>query len=374
MAISIETLALCKKLIKTYVDSAISKIPSGINYKGAVNYQKDLPTNPALKDAYTVLYQGESGNVTDGREFVWSVYNDKTQWIPLGETLFRLVTIPTAAVESEGQIIQYIGQTTADYVSGYFYVCVKNNNVYTWEECDVQRSPILNEENTFTGKNNFNAATIFNETVTHTKDVSISDAIVKLLDTTANLVTQYAADEIVRDIGNQTYNIKLPSKSGTLSLESDNGNRIYFGKVIPTSGDYRLGDVFINTDSKIIYQIVENTEGTYAWKKQDAYEPHWQTALPNDTSTIIATEVTVVSCPTYQYFQNTKILVNGYANDGFDSGTVIGTSNSNPTVFIGKIKTKEIYGVVITPNSAITKIEDTSTTDDLATFSYKYLY
>jgi len=66
------------------IAAAIAALPNGIAYKGAVNYQKDLPNNPKLGDAYTIKYKGTTGEVTDGREVVWGSYGGSNTWIELG--------------------------------------------------------------------------------------------------------------------------------------------------------------------------------------------------------------------------------------------------------------------------------------------------
>ena len=70
---------------KAYTDTAIAAIINGLQYRGAVDYYADLE-NVARKVGYvyTVLYQGESGTVPDGTEYVWGEYQDVLQWIPLG--------------------------------------------------------------------------------------------------------------------------------------------------------------------------------------------------------------------------------------------------------------------------------------------------
>lgn len=44
---------------------------------------------------------------------------------------FSIMPDPSAAYRN--QIIQYIGNTDEDYISGYWYKCVENNGIYSWE-------------------------------------------------------------------------------------------------------------------------------------------------------------------------------------------------------------------------------------------------
>ena len=67
-----------------YTDSAVSGIAGGISYKGAVNYYSDLPNNAEEGDAYTVKYEGSSGYVVSGQEYVWGNDGGTMAWIPLG--------------------------------------------------------------------------------------------------------------------------------------------------------------------------------------------------------------------------------------------------------------------------------------------------
>lgn len=84
-----------------------------------------------------------------------------------------------------------------------------------------------NEQNTFTGQNTFTEETQFNKGISSDGDITVTNSVVKVLDNTDSndIVTQYGADEIVKESGTgenkQTYNYKYPDKSGTIALESD---------------------------------------------------------------------------------------------------------------------------------------------------------
>lgn len=93
MAISIETLAVAKKLSKEYTDEAIAGIGGGITYKGAVDYYSSLPNNASVGDAYTVKYKGSSGTEPDGSEYVWGNYEGTNQWIKLGSDASSTITM-----------------------------------------------------------------------------------------------------------------------------------------------------------------------------------------------------------------------------------------------------------------------------------------
>lgn len=68
--------AMAKNSASGAIDEAIASLPKGIIYKGAVNYENNLPNNPSVGDAYTVLYRGTSGEEVNGQEYVWGKYNN----------------------------------------------------------------------------------------------------------------------------------------------------------------------------------------------------------------------------------------------------------------------------------------------------------
>ena len=50
------------------------------------------------------------------------------------ENAFRVTEMPEPSEENAGDIIQYIGETTANYINGYFYKCVLDDGAYKWVE------------------------------------------------------------------------------------------------------------------------------------------------------------------------------------------------------------------------------------------------
>jgi hypothetical protein len=75
---------LARRAAKKYTDACIAALPKGVVYRGAVSYYADLPSDPAVGDAYTVMYKGTSGNRVSRREYAWGRYQDVLQWIPFG--------------------------------------------------------------------------------------------------------------------------------------------------------------------------------------------------------------------------------------------------------------------------------------------------
>ena len=90
-------------------------------------------------------------------------------------------------------------------------------------DVDLADKASLSEENKFTGKQNFNSESIFNAISHHTKDVEISNGVLKILDSTSNgdgstkdIVTQYNADKIISEIDSNVNEFLFPKESGTL--------------------------------------------------------------------------------------------------------------------------------------------------------------
>lgn len=82
------------------------------------------------------LYSNSRGE-TDSYAFV-----SKTE-ITLGGDTTQYSTMPTANADTLGEIVQYIGVTTNNYVNGYFYKCVSDGAGtpnYSWENINVQAS------------------------------------------------------------------------------------------------------------------------------------------------------------------------------------------------------------------------------------------
>ena len=55
----------------------------------------------------------------------------------LGIEQIQVSTMPEASASLVGKIVQYIGATDT-YTNGYFYKCVENDGVYSWEASDTQ--------------------------------------------------------------------------------------------------------------------------------------------------------------------------------------------------------------------------------------------
>lgn len=118
------TLALALKKAKGYTDTAISQLPKGVIYKGAVDYYNDLPTTDVeVGDCYTVKYKGTSGTDPDGSEYVYGPDGGTNTWIKLGseDELFRCTYGTTTYQEISDAI-----------AAGHLPVCIYNNAEYVY--------------------------------------------------------------------------------------------------------------------------------------------------------------------------------------------------------------------------------------------------
>ena len=109
-----------------------------------------LPTASADELGNIYQYVG-STTQTYKKGFFYECTNDGSsyEWVAVpvqsgggGQTI-QYDTMPTASSENEDDIIQYIGETTANYTNGYYYKCVLDDGSYKWEECKVQSDPSI---------------------------------------------------------------------------------------------------------------------------------------------------------------------------------------------------------------------------------------
>lgn len=101
-------------------------LPAVFKVKGSVEDFEHLPTTwNEVGDVYNVL--------DTGANYVWT----GTEWDKLSETVdlesVRVQVSELPADAEDGRIYQYVGEDTADYIKGHFYI----NNNGTWEEVDT---------------------------------------------------------------------------------------------------------------------------------------------------------------------------------------------------------------------------------------------
>lgn len=81
----------------------------------------------------------------------------------------------------------------------------------------------LTEENTFTGKQNFNSEVAFSGISEHSQDVKLTDSQIVLIDTNKDIVTKISADKLtINENGEiRSRQVDLPKGSGTLLTNED---------------------------------------------------------------------------------------------------------------------------------------------------------
>ena len=103
-----------------------------------------MPTASVDNEARVVQYIGTSTQdythgyfyecTFDGTDYGWTHLD-----VDSGNSgQIQYTDIPAADAEHEGMIVQYLGDTNVNYHNGYFYKCVYDGDTYYWEQIDVQ--------------------------------------------------------------------------------------------------------------------------------------------------------------------------------------------------------------------------------------------
>lgn len=110
-----------------------------------------MPEASADNVGDVVQYVGDTTEDFTKGYFYESVYDEETgeySWEPI-ETQVPVVdadanvqapVMPEASAETEGAVIQYVGETNEEFTKGYFYECVYDEETgeYTWEPINTQ--------------------------------------------------------------------------------------------------------------------------------------------------------------------------------------------------------------------------------------------
>lgn len=92
----------------------------------------ELPSAPKEKTIYLKEEETES-EITTVKAYIY----DSTKWLSIGgtNTNIQVAVMPTANEDNKNKILQYIGDTTDNYIHGHFYECVETEpDVYNWTE------------------------------------------------------------------------------------------------------------------------------------------------------------------------------------------------------------------------------------------------
>lgn len=78
-------------------------------------------------------------------EDIFYLWNGE-RWVQVQQPKFQFATMPTPSAALEGQIRQYVGETTENYKQGYWYICVEEDNIYSWENINTQEYITVDSE------------------------------------------------------------------------------------------------------------------------------------------------------------------------------------------------------------------------------------
>lgn len=134
--------------------------------------------------------------------------------------------LPAASAALEGRIFQYTGETTGNLTNGYFYKCVNNNGVYSWQKINVQAG--------------------------HASDISYNNTSSQLSATQV----QGAIDEVNTKV-NAWHSFLTSTQYNNLTAAQKNNGTLYF---VFDSGD-PMGKIYRN--SQLYSGIPESTNITY---------------------------------------------------------------------------------------------------------------
>ena len=222
------------------------------------------------------------------------------------------------------------------------------NNRFVDSERSTDDFAVLNEENTFTGKQNFNTETEFNAPINSNADINITNNVVKILDATNNkdIVTQYGADKIIMEENGdgKPYSYKFPKKSGIIALEGEIQQDYSIVNEEPTD----------KSEGKMIYQKSFNKILGIVDKSQP--EDVWYSDPTDFAEKISSDTITVNDLKNFKYAllnnsvdQQGKYSLVGYINvgklTGLDTGTLPNTLSVtykiNSTLIENELFTKD---------------------------------
>ena len=195
----------------------------------------------------------------------------------------QYTTLPIASVSEAGHIYQYIGDTTSSYTNGYFYKCVEDSGVYSWERVNTQDSYTKTEignltnlpDNTKDVVGNISDLNTNKENVfryEHSADIptasvdNVGTIIQYVGTTTADYINGYFYKSVL-NTDTSTYewqNIDVQPASGISAVDSVNGKT---GTVVLDAKDIGLQATTMPTaDLDHLNQIVQfigSTTSTY---------------------------------------------------------------------------------------------------------------
>lgn len=135
--------------------------------------------------------------------------------------------MPTAGAQLLGRIIQYVGTSTSGYVQGYFYICVQNDQSYSWQNIVVQRDITVDDAMSDSSTNPVQNMVVKSaiDTGVNTLATSINNAKgtangLATLNANTKVTPSQASAKIIRIIGDTT--LSLEHDGAFLYVDSTN--------------------------------------------------------------------------------------------------------------------------------------------------------
>lgn len=183
----------------------------------------------------------------------------------VNERIPQYDTLPTPTEACGGQVVQFIGTTTEDYIHNYFYECVQVEDSYKWVNVAVQNIPTKVSE--LTNDNNFVTETELNEKGYLTEHQDISGKVDK--EEGKSLI---ADSEITRLSTVKNYDDSAV-KEDIATIKTDYATKTYIGEQI-TAADHLKREIVTEVPTaetaaeNVIYMLkVESTVGADKYKE-----------------------------------------------------------------------------------------------------------
>ena len=188
----------------------------------------------------------------------------------VNERIPQYEIMPTATDACGGQVVQFIGTTTSDYIHGYFYECVPQGDNYAWKNIKVQ-----------TGANGGTSIddTTVSETTTYSSKKITDDYYTKSVVDTA-LGQKASTTTLMNHVGNSDIHVTSVDKS-RWDAKSD-----FDGKYASLSGQPTIPSKTSELQNDSGYQTANNVTTTLADYALKTEIPTNVSQLTNDSNFI----------------------------------------------------------------------------------------
>ncbi len=234
---------------------------------------------------------------------------------------FQHVEMPVPSIEYLNKIIQYIGETTTEapiYVNGFFYKCVENSGVYSWENIIVQDSYLKSEtynqteiDNKLSEKANVHDATLTGTTTINSADIASTDTDTLTVNTSATINDATLTGSTSTGSISATGDLSVSGSTSTGSLtvstsatvpeptsDSNPATKQYVDNAIATSkAGYHPYLLYHEWDDKIRTDMSWLRADTFSWQNGTTYQEAMKHLLKDilmDRFYLIATRTSTV--------------------------------------------------------------------------------